>query len=178
MRLFIAVDLPAEIKREIGALHPLALKSAKEVPLSQLHLTLRFIGDADPSAFDLIRSALRKVSSAPFSLRLRGIGVFPNAKRPRILWSGFDPSPPLLALQSMVEETLTGAGLAREDRPFVPHLTLARFRIADSAELGAYLQGHRDFQSTAWTVSAFHLYSSRLDPGGAIHKIEESYKLM
>jgi 2'-5' RNA ligase len=175
MRLFAAIDLPEEIRQGIKTLLPLPMESAREVPLSQLHLTLRFIGETEKSSE--IKAVLSRVSSHSFRLALKGIGVFPYAKRPRILWLGFEEAPALLDLQKQIETSLQSLGLLAENRPFSPHLTLARFKFGQPKEVEAFLHQYRDFQSPPWEVQTFQLYSSRLNPNGAVHTVEQSYPL-
>ncbi len=175
MRLFVAIDLPEVQKGRVQTLYPLPFHGAKALPLEQLHLTLRFIGEADEKAFASIRDGLQAIRFSPFPLQIRGTGVFPNTKRPRVLWLGLSTCDGLLKLQKNVEAALFRVGLSPEDRPFSPHLTLARFRYTKGGEVEDFLRGFGDFSTEPWEVREFHLYSSVLDPKGAIHTREQSY---
>lgn len=174
-RLFVAVDLPQETKEAVRAICR-GLPEAHWVPLDQLHLTLRFIGDADKDTFAAIRTALATVKGAPFELELEGVGHFPPGKRPRVLWVGMKRNEPLLKLAQDVELALASTGIPRDERPFSPHITLARFR-EPAFGVATFEKRHRGFALPPFTVTAFYLYSSVLTPKGAIHTRETTYPL-
>ncbi len=175
-RLFVAVDLPHEVKE---ALRPVCrgLPEAHWVAQEQLHLTLRFIGDADDGTFAAIRAALAKVKGTPFDLALEGVGHFPPGKRARVLWVGMEHNETLLKLTQDVALALVTAGVPPEERPFSPHITLARFREPPVGGIGPFEERHRDFALPPFTVTAFYLYSSVLTPKGALHTREATYPL-
>jgi RNA 2',3'-cyclic 3'-phosphodiesterase len=175
-RLFIAIEIPDEVK-ELAAAVCRGVPAAKWVPLPQIHLTLRFIGDADEALFREIGESLEGVASAPFEVVFRGTGCFPGLKRPRVLWIGIEGSDRLLALQRQIEEAVVAAGVTPEDRPFSPHLTLARLREPCSAEVDKFLRLNAAFTAPPFPVREFHLFSSRLTPKGAIHTKEKTYRL-
>ncbi|KAF0220873.1 MAG: hypothetical protein FD174_870 [Geobacteraceae bacterium] len=175
-RLFVAIDLPDDAKEVLRAICH-GLPEARWVPLDQLHLTLRFIGDADEHAFAAIKAALGEVEGAPFHLALRRIGHFPPGKRMRVLWVGIEACEALTKLQQDVELALGTAGVPPEERPFSPHITLARFREPPLGGIAPFEERHRDFALPPFTVNAFYLYSSVLSPKGAIHTVEATYPL-
>lgn len=173
-RLFVAIDLPENVKREIENLRE-ELPGARWVAGDQLHLTLRFIGEVEARRQGGIAVALRNVHEGPFSLTLRQVGHF--GRPGRVLWVGMDRPTSLLALQLKVEAALTLAGTPSEERPFSPHITLARLKGTPSSLLAAYEGKHRGVAATTFSVTEFHLYSSTLITTGAIHRREESYQL-
>ncbi len=175
-RLFVAVDLPEEVRRAVAAIGG-NLGGARRVPTDQLHLTLRFIGDADEKLFAALKAALSSVSAAPFPLALSGVGHFPPGRHPRVLWVGMDASEPLLELQREVELTLIGTGISPDERHFSPHITIARLKDTPPAAVLALEERHRTFASAPFQVAEFHLYSSILTRDGAIHKREATYPL-
>ena len=175
-RLFVAVDLPQETKEAVRAICR-GLPEARWVPLEQFHLTLRFIGDTDDDMFVAIKTALGKVVGAPFDLALEGIGHFPPGRRARVLWVGMEQNETLTKLAKDVELALEMAGAPREERPFSPHITLARFREPPFGGIAPFEERHRDFALPPFTVTAFYLYSSVLTPKGAIHTREATYPL-
>jgi len=177
MRLFIAVDLPESLRSLLRPLTEGMWRGAKAVPLEQLHLTLRFLGELPEPDLPQWRDCLSALSSDPFSLSLSGVGVFPNPQRARILWVGLQSGPELFALQNQVEAAAQGLGLPPETKPFSPHLTLARLKFPAPREVAAYLQRHANFASPAFEVGEFHLYSSLLSPKGAEHRKEATFKL-
>jgi len=177
IRLFTAIDLPAEARERVSGLC-CGLPGAKWVDEEQIHLTLRFIGEVDGALFREINEALALVRSAPFTLELKGLGTFPPRKQPRVLWVGVEKNEALVRLRNRVETTLVGCGLAPEGRKFAPHITLARLRDPPLVRLTNFLAGNNLFGCEPFGVEEFHLYSSVLTPKGAIHQLEASYPLV
>ncbi|RII29183.1 MAG: RNA 2',3'-cyclic phosphodiesterase [Geobacter sp.] len=173
-RLFVAIDLPEKIRSELANLRE-ELPGARWVAGDQLHLTLRFIGEVEARQQGDIDEALRHVHDEPFSLTLRQVGHF--GRPGRVLWVGMDRPPTLLALQQKVEAALALTGTPPEERPFSPHITLARIIGTPAHLLSNYEEKHRGFASTTFPVTEFHLYSSTLTSTGAIHRREGSYQL-
>ena len=187
MRLFVALELPAEVREAlvelIAQLTPLC-RGAKWARAEGMHVTLKFIGnavaDGDTEKLAAVRTALATVNSgAPVELGYRGTGFFPNARRPNVFWAGIQASPNLAPLAADIEKALEPLGIPREPRPFVPHLTLARFkspegvkRVVSEAEKYA----EREFGSSRETE--FHLFESRLKSDGAEHTKLESYRFV
>ncbi|MCU0497634.1 MAG: RNA 2',3'-cyclic phosphodiesterase [Anaerolineae bacterium] len=168
MRLFIAIDLLNTVKDQV--LNVCAdLSGVRWVQPAQLHLTLRFIGETDQAV--AIINALRSIRFDPFPLQLQGLGQFPAKGAPRVLWIGCQASEPLTHLAASIETTLTEIGLPKADQPFKPHLTLARPKYSlDRGELRRWLG--QQFAIDAFTVTEFVLFSSQLDPKGAIYRRE------
>ncbi len=175
-RLFVAIDLPEEIKKMVAALRE-DLPGARWVPLEQLHLTLRFIGEADEPLFQLIKNALGTIKVRPFRMALKGIGHFPPGRHPRVLWVGMEENEPLLQLQRNVELALIDTGLAPEARHFSPHMTIARLKETPGGRVLACEEKHSALRTDHFPVENFHLYSSTLTGSGAIHRREASYSL-
>jgi len=175
-RLFVAIDLPEEVKRAVtgarGELH-----GAKWVGQEQLHLTLRFIGDADDLLLKGITEGLAGIACNSFPLGLKGVGYFPPRGAPRVLWVGLEAGAPLLALQREVERACRAVGILPDERPFSPHITIARLKETTPAQVAAYTAHHGDFHSEPFRVSEFHLYESVLGREGAIHTRVRSYPL-
>ncbi|MGH9717923.1 MAG: RNA 2',3'-cyclic phosphodiesterase [Candidatus Acidiferrales bacterium] len=185
MRLFVALDLPDEIRKSladaIGRLKP-KFRGARWVRSESMHLTLKFIGhavsDGDTQKLDDLRAALAAVrSDGPAELHYRGIGFFPNSRRPRVVWCAVESSPNLAQLAAHIENTLEHMGIPREKRAFVPHLTLARIEsprgIESLVRAAAELQS-ADFGSASET--AFYLFESKLKPSGAEYKKIDTYR--
>jgi 2'-5' RNA ligase len=139
------------------------------LPPDHLHLTIRFIGEVDADRVAAIRETLSGAVVAPFVCRLQGVGRFPAKGRPRVIWVGVQAETGLMALAEMVEQRLRAIGILPEERPFFPHITLARLKEISPASVTGYLAGHDQFHSEPFTVHAYHLYSSLLTPKGAIH---------
>ncbi len=175
-RLFVAIDLPEEVKNEVAAIGR-DLPGARRVPTEQLHLTLRFIGDLDDETCTAVRKALAGVKGESFPLTLRGVGHFPPGKHPRVLWVGFEESMPLMELQQQVELALMEAGIPPDERKFSPHLTLARLKETPPGRITALEERFKDFGAAPFVVTEFYLYSSVLTRSGAIHTREGTYCL-
>jgi RNA 2',3'-cyclic 3'-phosphodiesterase len=173
-RLFVAIDLPEEINKTVEEIRG-ELPGARWVAADQFHLTLRFIGEVDEVLFRQIREALAGVGGNPFSLTLKGIGHFPPGKHARVLWVGMGESEELLKLQRKVERALIDAGIAPEARRFSPHITIARLKETPAAKVLALEERHGGFETPAFPVEVFHLYSSTLSREGAVHKREKTY---
>ena len=133
MRLFIAVNLPDEVRRAIhAAAAPLrrAAVPVKWVEPDGLHLTLKFLGAVDPARLEPVVAALERAcrGARAFPLPLGGFGAFPSAERARVIWVGCEAVPPLELLQHGVEREFATLDYPLEGRPFRPHLTLGRAR--------------------------------------------------
>ena len=176
-RLFIAIDLPEAIKTQLKALCS-GIAGARWVTHHQMHLTLRFIGDADENQVRHIQTGLATIRATPFKMDLRGVGQFPPKGKPRVLWVGIEAEPELKRLQQQIEQIITKVGFEQADHPFSPHITLARFKNPPSIEtIRGYFTQHQDFKTVSFDVSEFILYSSQLAPSGAIYHQEGVFPL-
>jgi len=179
VRAFVAVDLGAPVKTQLGVLQR-ELKArtpagaVRWVPPDAVHLTLKFLGDVPEERVGEIVAALQRVCGplAPLSFSVAGAGCFPNLRRPNVVWVGVeDPSGALRALQAAVEKALNPLGFPPENRPFKPHLTLGRTqRNAPGEDLHAV--GERVGALAVGTlgqvdVREILLMRSDLLPGGA-----------
>jgi 2'-5' RNA ligase len=176
VRLFVAIELPSEVKQQLALLAG-GVPGARWVAAENLHLTLRFIGDADGGLFQDIGEALAEVEAAPFELRLKGVGRFGQRRRVRQLWAGVEAGPGLEQLQRRVEARLSALGLEPERRKFHAHVTLARLKDASVERVGGFLAGHDLFASAPFEVASFALISSHLSRNGASYRVEASYPL-
>ncbi len=184
MRLFVAIELPEQVKEQVAALKT-DIPGATWVKPPALHLTLRFLGDQiDPIRMTPIKTALASVKGAPFPITLRGMGRFPaatsKAKPARVLWVGIAEQTALTALQAAVEQALTAVDFPAEERAYNPHITLARLKseAEDSlAQVERFLQAHKDFHAEPFTVEQFYLVSSVLTQQGPKYRHEASFEL-
>ncbi|HEX6144302.1 MAG TPA: RNA 2',3'-cyclic phosphodiesterase [Geminicoccaceae bacterium] len=176
-RLFVALDLPEDIKLSLAPLTR-GLGDVRWLLPDEQHLTLRFIGEVDNGRMEDVVEALTLVDGAPFELRLGGIGHFPPRGEPRIIWAGVEKSEPLKRLKRAVDRALDEIGLPAEGRKFTPHITLARLRRPPAPQrLASWLAAHSLYRSAPFTVRGFHLYSSWLRADGAEHTLEAGYEL-
>lgn len=169
-RLFVAIDLPDAVKAQLTHLRA-NLAGAKWVGRDQMHLTLRFIGDATELQKTKLEAGLAAIKAAPFSFHLEGVGQFPPKGKPRVLWVGLPPVDALYHLQAQVEQAAITCGFERADYPFSPHITLARFRIPPAAtgETESYIRQHSGFKSDLINVDQFTLYASLLTQTGPLY---------
>lgn len=177
-RLFIAVDLGAavhdRVARAIGMAR-LAAPRARWVPAEGVHLTLVFLGTVAADRVPAIAAALGRAAARhrPLELSVRGAGTFGRSSSPRVLWLGVDGEVrALAALQRDVAGELEPLGFPREDRPFTPHLTLARAREErGDASLATAAERLAAFDAGTARVSCLQLIQSHLGPGGARYDV-------
>lgn len=174
VRLFVAIEIPQQIKDDLTRFTK-EVPCARWVPAEQNHLTLRFIGEVEPKDLAAIRQALGKLRFPRFPLELCGVGHFPPGHRPpRVLWIGVAESRVLLELQKEVELSLLEVGIPPDERPFSPHLTLARLNEPHRymAAVAQFEQRHLALSYPAFEVVEVVLFSSVLTRDGAIHRKE------
>ena len=176
IRLFIAIDVPEDFSTLICGLGG-TIPGSRPVPLDQLHLTIKFIGEVESGRLDDIREALDSIDSPPFSLSLKGVGHFPPRGMPRVLWVGVSPVAEITALRNRIENTLFGAGIPREGRKFAPHITVARLKNSPLKRVGQWLAGNAMLETPPFEVSEFRLYASTLSAKGAIHTVKGVFPL-
>lgn len=168
MRLFIAIELPEHYKKALGELRTV-MPGARWVTAEQIHLTLSFLGEVSEASVGRLAADLAKIRAAGFELRMAGTGCFPNRHHPRVLWVGVNPEPGLAGLAAMVRTAVLACGIAQEERPFSPHLTLARLKLPCAKEIGAFLDLHGSVELPPFPVQEFTLFQSRLMQQGAVH---------
>ena len=181
MRLFAGLDLPYEMRRNLELLlhllKPLARISWS--PVANLHLTTKFIGDFGEERLEKLKSALGGVPR-PGALRIaiRGLGWIPGPDRPRLFYAGIEAPPGLAALARDTESACAALGIPREEKPFRPHLTLARIRHPEPlSALQAEIARLPSVDFGAFQAESFHLYRSQLDPRGSIYTKLASFPL-
>jgi RNA 2',3'-cyclic 3'-phosphodiesterase len=172
VRLFVAVDIPEDVRGAVRALVARlrdTCRSARWARIEGLHVTLKFIGETSPEQAEKIKSMLAAVPlPAPILMNFRGLGFFPNERRPRVLWSGIEGGPGLAALAGAIETALIPLGIPREERAFSPHLTLARFDSPGGLhKLRAAIESTGPLEFGGTMAKEFHLYQSVLKRGGA-----------
>jgi 2'-5' RNA ligase len=183
MRAFIAIPLSAECRDTLGRMQRTLRETGADVrwaAVPSIHLTLKFLGEADsPTIPALARELRSEAGAAPsFRLRVRGLGAFPHPGSPRVVWCGLDgETGALILLQRRVEAAAARCGFAPDDRPFRPHLTLGRVRgkrnlspLADCIKMGSELEA-------PLRVDRFHIYQSTLKPQGAVYTALETISL-
>jgi 2'-5' RNA ligase len=183
MRLFVALDFPDNVRQ---ALRDLMEKLRREsrgarwVRPEGMHITLKFLGETDVKKLPEIRSALGAINSSnAVEMHFRGLGFFPNERRPRVMWCGIAATPNLAELAGGVESALEPLGFPREKREFVPHLTLARFPSpGGQGKLVRAAEELKEYDFGATRESQMYLYQSALHPSGAQYTRLESFSFV
>jgi 2'-5' RNA ligase len=186
MRIFIGIDLDPEVRarieRFLAGVEAFA-PDARWVRPESLHITLKFIGEQTPEQVEAITDRLRGINGSPFEIRCAGFGFFPTPKAPRVFWIGIHSGPQLAELAESIDIATAELGVPREDRPYSPHLTLARagagrrsgspkWRKGDGpnttfAVLEKRLAAMGEIDFGTMTAREVILYQSQLSPGGS-----------
>ena len=174
-RLFAGIEIPGAIANRLSIAQS-GLPGARGSIPRTTDLTLRFVGDVDGAVARDFMESLGAIVAAPFELRLEGLGSFGGYK-PRAIWAGITPSPPLSALQRATDRAAREAGLPPEPRNYMPHVTLARLRGSRAEAVADYLERNGGFLSQPFPVSRFVLFSSRNSVGGGPYVVEAAYPL-
>lgn len=179
MRLFVAIHPDAATRAWIAESqrrlrHELQrfARDLRWTDPTNIHVTLAFLGEiADPEP---VQRALRACRCIPTGLTVGGLGVFPNARRPNVVWTGIaDATGNLLRLQSEIAAAMAPF-VEPEHRPFAPHLTLARVKPGRVARLGeavVALSADWGHAPEPWLIEGFSLMRSELDADGARHSV-------
>lgn len=171
MRLFTAIDLSEEVRRNLERLLE-RLRPAARLRWSRpenLHITTKFIGEWPEGRLEELTRALAAIPRpGPVAVAVRGLGWFPSARAPRVFWAGIEAGPGLAELARQTELCTSRLGVPAEGRPYAPHLTLARVPPGTPlAPLEKAIAGLPQTDFGAFTAVRFHLYLSELSPGGS-----------
>lgn len=176
MRAFVAIEVSDDLRRSLRRLQerlePVA-KGVRWVKPELVHLTLKFLGEvpdfAAPRACALVGDCAKEVR--PFSLTFSGLGAFPSPDRPRVIWTGAEDDPAVMAeLSSALDKALTEVGVGREKRGFRPHLTLGRVRRPrPQPDLALELRKGSGETFGEVLVTEIVLMQSELRPSGPIY---------
>ncbi|HWP36123.1 MAG TPA: RNA 2',3'-cyclic phosphodiesterase [Gemmatimonadales bacterium] len=176
MRLFVAVNLPPDLRRALwDAAEPLRRRGypVRWGGPDSLHVTLKFLGETDAAREAEIRRGIDAAveGARRFTLSIEGFGVFPSASRPRVIWAGCGAAPPLEILQHRLEQEMERLGFPLEGRAFRPHITLGRAKNdASPSRLAGLAEQLKDLEYDAVTVvESVDLMESRLSPAGATY---------
>ncbi len=174
-RLFVAIRPPAQIRDTLlDAMG--GISGARWQDDSQLHLTLRFIGEVDRHLAHDVHAALSGVHHPGFDIALNGFGAFATRGKTNAVWAGVTPHAPLRALHKKIDQALLRVGVAPDQRAYLPHITLARLNHA-SGPVGGFVEGSGGLSSPLFRVDGFSLFESRLTPDGAVYEEVARYLL-
>ena len=175
IRTFIAVTIPADIKKRISAYqrqlreYDVHIRWVKPV---SMHLTLKFLGDTAPERIPAIADAVKDAAAytPPFSVTVGGCGCFPHIKRPRVIWIGITAGDEQLCrVAADLENSLERIGHKKDNRPYSPHITLGR--IKSQRNIQSLIPAmDQDWQGGTFSVDHITVMKSELNPAGAVHK--------
>lgn len=180
IRAFIAIEITPEILNHLERIskdlnRELGNRAVRWVPASNIHLTLKFLGDVSLSNLDFLKDALRSevLQYSRFNISVGGLGAFPKVRNPRIVWVGVEGPDVLEELQRGIEAQTARLGYEVERRPFSPHLTIGRISRSAKPEeirrvsdvLDSYKLGFVGISP----VNQIHLIRSDLHPSGAVY---------
>jgi len=182
--LFVAINFPETLRQSLwSATESLraGVLPVRWVKPEAMHLTLKFLGEVGDERQGELVDALQRAAAASraVTVTVGDFGVFPDARRPRVLWAGVSPEPGLELLQHHVEQEFGPLGFPPEGRPFRPHLTLGR--VERDARAAAFrgldgLLGRVSFEETV-TVSSVELMRSTPTRTGAEYQLVSSGRL-
>lgn len=174
IRCFIAIKIPGfqplrQVLAELGQMG----RALKSIDADNLHVTLKFLGNTDVSLIPEIRSVVEQAcgSQNPCVVTVKGLGVFPHMQRPNVVWAGLEGAETLAAIAADLETALEPYGFARENRPFVPHLTLARVKARPPESLRSLLTRHEKTQFGSTTIDQVELIRSEPGPEGSKYTV-------
>ncbi len=185
-RIFTAIDIPEFERRSIFRLTERLRSEFPDARANwekpeKLHLTLKFLGDIDEARLAEFIEAVEETSKKirPFHLQTSGTGgVFPSARKARVLWLGFaDETGSLPKLNEILESECEKRGFVREKREFKAHLTIARFREKPNEFLVEQFLHTSRPPSPPFEISEITIYRSELLPHGSIYKVISKVKL-
>ena len=188
IRAFIALEMPEPIRTSLADLCERMKSELSDVPLRwvpipNMHLTLKFLGDVKPDQVEKIIHVINSQCSkySPFDISLNELGAFPHPQRARVLWVGVDSLPSLNKLVDAFEMDLAGLGFLRESRPYSPHLTLARVRgharPADLHRINEVINSSPNPRSASAVANKIVLFRSELKPSGSVYNALSEFVL-
>jgi len=173
MRLFIAFDVPEEVREHILKLQK-QLTGAKLTLTKNFHLTLKFLGEVTPVQVEDIKKKLASVKFKPFMAKLNGTGIFPSDKMIRVVWAEITPHDIIRELQKQIDEALHG--MFTKEKQFTPHLTIARVKTVENKEQFAEQVKNLKVEPITFEVKEFKLIESQLTSEGPVYKELAAYK--
>jgi 2'-5' RNA ligase len=180
MRLFtgiaIAPNVRGNLARVLKELRPLAPLNWS--PAENLHITSKFIGEWDDERLTELEEVLETVQPpAAFDVQIAHFGYFPNPHHPRAFFAGVHAGPELAALAKQIEDAVKPLGIAKEDRPYAPHLTLARIKHEEIRALREHIANMTNFDFGKFRAAEFQLFLSKTGPRGSVYSTLASYPL-
>ncbi len=179
-RVFIAMTVPDPLGRKLSQLQAELAPQVRDCRWSSalpFHATLAFLGDVpDPDLNAIYREVASAVASVePVQIELKGLGAFPSAKKPRVIWVGMTAFnlKPVLDLQGSVVHALARIGRCFDDKPFHPHVTLGRRKHGRSGpgDLTGLIEHYQLWSAGEFTLTEIHVFASVLGPTGSVYEV-------
>jgi 2'-5' RNA ligase len=177
VRSFVAFDIDRDaVRKKMADAQALLVKTGadlKVVEPENIHVTMRFLGDVRMDNVEKIFDAMKKVTFAPFDVKIQGIGAFPDVRYPRVVWAGITQGAnDLRSISSQLEPHLTALGFAPDPKGFSPHLTIARVRSGrNKMELAKFISERKEFEFGTIRAACLRLKKSVLTPRGPIYSM-------
>ncbi len=174
LRTFVAIEIPNNAKEQIAAVQSELKRHGDRVSWvksTNIHLTLKFLGDVEESLIDSIGNKVQTAAekSAPFSADIADVGAFPNLRRARVLWAGVNGGEiELRDLVRNLENELNDVGFPKEKRKFNPHLTIGRVKSPLSPHFMAWIK-QLEFNAGTLPGKEIVFMRSELKPTGAVY---------
>ena len=171
IRMFISIPVkdPSVLKPLLESVD--RIDNVRATPVSQMHITLRFIGDIDDGKTKKVVKCLEDAVSGvgPFEISIRGAGCFPNRKRPSVIWVGARPEDILKGISDRLAQNLKEANITFDEKPFKSHITVGRCK--GPAAVDDFLDDNADREFTSFLCDEVLVMKSELTPKGAIHTV-------
>ncbi|HKP86237.1 MAG TPA: RNA 2',3'-cyclic phosphodiesterase [Blastocatellia bacterium] len=183
IRAFICIEVPGAIKERIESLQRALKKNDAQISWvkpSNIHLTIKFLGDIPAPSVETVRGAVGRASRSigEFEIEIGGAGCFPSPRSPRVLWVGLSGLPEALKrLHSNIENELDREGFARERKRFSPHLTIGRVRSPHNAARTAEDLIATGFEPEAFRATEVIVMRSDLNSAGSVYTPQATIKL-
>ena len=181
MRLFVGLAIPDEVAERITEVTGRLRASGPKLqwsPRENLHITTKFIGSWPDDRLNEMEVALEGIRAEPFDVQLAGLGWFPNPHAPKIFWTAARGGEAIARLASLTDEATAQMGIAREERAYTPHVTLARVKPGmDFKPLRAAVAELEPQQFGRWRTEEFFLYRSETKPAGSVYTKLAGFRL-
>jgi len=177
IRMFISIPVkdPSSLQQVLTDLK--MTDNVRPAPISQMHLTLRFIGDIDDGK---TKKVVRCISDAvqgvePFMITIKGAGCFPKRSRPTVAWIGAEPQDTLTQIADRLSKNLKAANISFDEKPFKSHITVGR--CSGPVNLDFFFDKYSGMEFTSFLCDEILVMRSELSPSGAKHTVLERVRL-
>lgn len=177
IRVFVSIPIPDKTGLEEASSSLGRIRNVRASPLGQVHITLRFIGDVDPSRTGCIAGCVRDAVSGiePFRVTVSGVGAFPDTKRPSVVWVGASPGDVMGTIARRIGDNLDASGIDYDRKRFKPHITIGRCR--GPADISGFLSDYSGREFLRFECDRVCVMRSVLGPSGARHTVLREIRL-